>query len=184
MTNPFIGEVRIFAGNFPPAGWLQCDGQILPIAQNRPLFSLLGTTYGGDGDNTFGIPDLRDRVAIGHGQGQGLRDRNMGEKGGANIVALKEAQLPLHGHFFNVSNNDADNTGNGARPAGQYLAKGAYDNGGNSGVVAYYSTAAADTVMSPSAAATAGASAPHMNMMPSLGVNFIIALQGVFPGRP
>lgn len=184
MTTPFVGEIRIFAGDFPPKGWLPCDGQILPIAQHRALFSLLGTAYGGDGDNTFGLPDLRDSVPIGHGRGQGLRSRTLGEKSGSNSVALKESQLPRHGHAFNVSNNDADTGGNGARPAGQYLAKGAHDNGVTGGIVAYYSTAPADTAMRANAAATAGASAPHLNMMPSLGVTFIIALQGIFPSRP
>ncbi|MDB5470479.1 MAG: phage tail protein [Caulobacter sp.] len=183
MTSPFIAEIRIFTGNFPPSGWMQCDGQILRIEQYRALFSLLGATYGGDGDTTFGIPDLRDSVPIGHGQGQGLRSRFLGDTAGSNTVALKEAELPRHGHAFNVSNNNADTNGGGARPANQYLAKGGYDDGSNSGIVAYYSTAAADVAMSPSAAATAGASVPHINMMPSLGVTFIIALQGIYPPR-
>jgi microcystin-dependent protein len=184
MTIPFVGEVRMFAGNFPPSGWIQCDGQILPIAQYRALFSLLGAVYGGDGTTTFGIPDLRDSVPIGQGQGQGLRNRHLGDSAGSNSVVLSEAQLPRHTHAFVVSNNEADINGNGTRPAGQHLAKGGYDDGGNAGVVAYYSTAAADVAMGPAAAAKAGASAPHINMMPSLGVNFIIALQGVFPSRP
>jgi microcystin-dependent protein len=141
MSAPFIAEVRIFAGSFAPRGWMRCDGQIMQIEQNRALFSLLGTRFGGDGTLTFGIPDLRDSVPIGHGQGQGLTNRFIGEASGSNTVALKEAQLPRHGHALNVSNNNADVNGNGA-------------------------------------------SAPHNNMMPSLGVTFIIALQGVFPGRP
>ncbi|MDQ0466124.1 microcystin-dependent protein [Caulobacter ginsengisoli] len=183
MSTPFVAEIRIFSGNFAPRGWMACDGQILPIEQYRALFSLVGAAYGGDGETTFGIPDLRNSVPIGHGQGQGLRSRSLGDKSGANAVALKEAQLPRHGHAFNVSNNAADINGAGARPDNQYLAKGGYDDGSNSGVVAYYSTAAADVAMSPSAAAVAGASAPHNNMMPSLGVNFIIALQGIYPPR-
>jgi microcystin-dependent protein len=183
MTIPFIGEIRIFSGNFPPRGWAQCDGQLLRIADNRPLFSLLGTRFGGDGETTFGLPDLRDRVPIGEGHGQGLSRRFFGESGGSNTMKLEAAELPRHGHSLSVSNAPADINGGGARPANQHLARGGYDDGSNSGVVAYYSTAAADVAMSANAAATAGASASHLNMMPSLGVTFIIALQGIFPPR-
>ena len=98
MSEPFIAEIRIFAGNFAPRGWAFCNGQLLPIAQNTALFSLTGTTYGGDGRSTFGLPDLRGRAPLHPGRGPGLTDRRLGEKGGAATVTLTEAQMPAHGH--------------------------------------------------------------------------------------
>ncbi len=184
MSSPFVAEIRMFAGNFAPRGWAQCNGQLMPISQNTALFSLLGTTYGGDGKSTFALPDLQGSTPIGQGQGPGLTDRFLGEQSGSSNVTLLQSEMPLHTHSFNVSNNDADPNGNGANPTNQYLAKGGYDDGSNSGVVAYYTTSAPNVTMNPLADSITGSSFPHNNMMPYLTVLFIIALQGVFPPRP
>ncbi|MDQ0463541.1 microcystin-dependent protein [Caulobacter ginsengisoli] len=186
MSSPFVAEIRMFAGNFAPTGWAMCNGQLLPISQNTALFSLLGTYYGGDGKSTFALPDLQGGSPIGQGDGAGLSSRFLGEMSGSSNVTLIQSEIPLHSHSFNVSNNDADTTGNGATPTNQYLAKGAYDDGSNNGVIAYYSAANANpnVAMSPFASTIAGSSFPHNNMMPYLTVLFIIALQGVFPARP
>jgi microcystin-dependent protein len=157
MTDPFVGEIRLFAGNFAPRGWAFCQGQILPIAQNTALFSLLGTNYGGNGQSTFALPDLRDSVPIhaGGSGGPGLTPRLVGEVGGASTVALIEAEMPLHSHAAASTALTTDRAAGGV-PAvgGRYVA--------GSGAVA---------------------NQPHDNRPPYLGLSFIIALQGVFPPR-
>jgi microcystin-dependent protein len=186
MSSPFVAEIRMFAGNFAPTGWAQCNGQILPISQNTALFSLLGTMYGGDGKSTFALPNLQGASPLNWGQSTTGTEYFQGQESGTSNVTLIQSEMPFHSHAYNVSNNDADTTGNGSNPSGQYLAKGAYDDGSNSGVVAYYSAAnaPANVQMNFQANSIAGSSFPHNNMMPYLTVLFIIALQGVFPARP
>jgi len=166
VADPFIAEIKMFGGNFAPRGWALCNGQILSIAQNTALFSLLGTTYGGNGQTTFALPDLRGRVPLHPGQGPGLSPRSLGETAGTENVTLSTAQMPQHLHQLPASGNEE--TTNQAVP-NAVPAKG--------GV---YSTAP-NTTMAPTAAA--GGSQPHENMPPYQAVNFIIALEGIFPSR-
>ena len=172
MSDPYIAEIRMFAGNFAPSRWALCDGQLLPISQNTALFSLLGTTYGGDGRTTFGLPDLRDRSPIHFQQGPGLSDRSLGETGGAATVALTPAQLPAHTHGARAALSPTSN----APSADVSLSP----SGGGAPV---YKALSHPTAMAAQTLSAAGSSLPHNNMQPYLGVNFIIALQGVFPPR-
>jgi microcystin-dependent protein len=168
---PYIADIYIFAGDFPPRGWAFCEGQILPIAQNQALFSLLGTTYGGNGQTTFALPDLRGRVPMHFGQGPGLSPRNLGESSGSEGVSLLTTQLPPHTHNVTASSDNGVRTG----PANGVWASSARSD-------AQYSSTP-DTNMSPAAMGAAGGSAPHNNMQPYLALRFIIALQGVYPSR-
>ena len=172
MADPFVAEVRIFPFNFPPKGWAFCDGQILPLSQNTALFSLLGTTYGGDGKSNFALPDMQGNVAIHPGQGSGLSLYDLGEMGGSDTVTLLESEIPVHTHSVNASQSDGtDQIPTGSRYAG--------------GVgIGQYGAPTNLTNLSPNAIAPAGASSPHNNLMPYLTLNFNIALQGVFPPRP
>ncbi len=174
MADPFVAEIRIFPFNFAPKGWAFCNGQILPISQNTALFSLLGTTYGGDGKSTFALPDLQGRAPMHPGQGPGLSLHDLGETGGSETVTLLESEMPAHSHTYNVSAGDATDR----IPTGQKFASGL------GGVVPYAPAAGAPlTQMSPVALAPAGGDLPHNNMQPYLTFNFCIALQGVFPPR-
>ena len=176
MSNPFVAEIRIVPFNFPPKGWAQCDGQLLPLAQNTALFSLLGTTYGGDGKSNFALPNLQGCVPLQQGQGPGLSLYDLGETGGSDTATLIESEMPGHGHPMNATTNAADNAG----PAGLLLAEANYQ--GDS--VPEYKSAGGSTVsMHENAAGVAGGSLPHNNMQPYLVLNFIIALQGVYPPR-
>jgi microcystin-dependent protein len=168
---PFVGEIMWVPYTFAPRGWAQCNGQILPIAQNTALFSLLGTTYGGDGKSTFALPDMQGRLLINAGQGPGLSDYSLGQNGGEETVTLLQSEIPAHSHSVNVSNTLADQTD----PTGKVFASSA--NG------ALYATSPTAT-LSPAALSTVGASQPHNNMMPHTTLTCIIALQGVFPPRP
>lgn len=173
MSDPFVAEIRMFGGNFVPKGWAFCDGQLLPIAQNTALFSLLGTTYGGDGKSTFGLPDLRGRAPMHHGQGQGLTDRVVGESGGAESVTLTPAQIPSHTHNVALpSVNTTATTSDGHNNLPARTAENTYASTGT----------AVD--MASAASGNSGGSQPHNNLQPYLTVSFIIALQGVFPPRP
>jgi microcystin-dependent protein len=165
MSQPFIGEIRMFGGNFAPVGWAFCQGQLLPIAQNQALFQLIGTTYGGDGINTFALPDLQGRVPV-H-QGQGLV---IGGNGGTETVTLTTSQIPAHSHVPQCSSN----AGNQASPAGGVWAVSQSN---------IYSNVAPGTAMAAAAAASTGGSQPHDNMIPFLVVNFILSLFGVFPSQ-
>ncbi len=165
--DPFVGEIRIFAGNFAPRGWAFCNGQVLPIAQNTALFSLLGAAYGGDGRVTFALPDLRGRAPMHWGEGPGLTPRTPGEAGGEETVTLLQTQLPAHAHAVGA----VAAAGDAKSPAGALLA--------DAPVYASHPSAA----LAPQTIAVAGASHPHNNMMPSLPLQFIIALEGVFPPR-
>jgi microcystin-dependent protein len=171
--DPFVAEIRIFPFNFAPKGWAFCDGQILPLSQNTALFSLLGTTYGGDGKSNFALPDLQGRAPMHPGQGPGLSLHDLGETGGSEAVTLLESEIPAHSHGmtsvggFNGTNND---------PTGEVFAKG------DAGLLPYAPTGALIT-MADQAIAPAGGDQPHNNMMPYLTFFFCIALQGVFPPR-
>jgi microcystin-dependent protein len=180
--DPFVAEIRIFPFNFPPKGWAFCDGQVLPISQNTALFSLLGTTYGGDGKSTFALPNLQGRGAMHPGQGQGLTLRDLGEEGGTETVTLLQSEIPFHTHALRARNNVA---GGQSSPLNAVPALGAWVSGTKTGVVQTYTTGTSNLVpMDPGALAIAGGSLPHTNMQPYLTMNFCIALQGVFPPRP
>lgn len=175
MANPFVAEVRIFGFNFAPTGWAHCNGQLIPISQNTALFSLLGTTYGGDGKSTFALPDFEGSGGVQAGQGQGLTQRFLGEMSGVSAVTLLTTEMPLHTHTAKATPDAASVAG----PAGNIWAQAVSDQGGFD----YYNTAGPN-VMSPNALQLAGGSLPHNNMQPYLVLNFCIALQGVFPSRP
>jgi microcystin-dependent protein len=170
MADPFIGEIRMFGGNFAPRGWATCDGQLLSIALNNALFALLGTTYGGDGQSTFALPDLRGRVPIHQGQGPGLTPRVIGEQAGSENVTLLTSQMPAHRHP--TAATGAATLGN---PGGNLA--------GTSSTTAFYVDTPPTLAMSPDTQASKGGSQPHPNLMPYQCVNFIIALEGIFPSR-
>lgn len=174
MSDPFVAEIRMFAGNFAPKGWATCDGQLLPLSQNTALFSLLGTFYGGDGKSTFALPNLQGSVPIGQGQGAGLSEYFLGQSGGTPFVTLLTSEMPLHTHALQA---DTFDTGDGRVPGPNFsLAKTLPGN-------AYQSANTPLVAMNFQALSIAGASLPHNNMMPYLTVLFIIAMQGVFPPR-
>lgn len=173
MSEPFIGEIRMFGGNFAPRGWALCNGQLLSIAQNQALFSILGTNYGGNGQTTFALPDLRSRVPMHFGQGPGLSNRSIGELGGTESVTLLATQIPAHSHPVACSSN----SGNSNSPAGRVWSK---DAGVQS---ATYTSNAPNAVMAAGAIGNAGGSQPHDNVQPFTCVNFVIALEGIYPSR-
>jgi microcystin-dependent protein len=175
MADPFVAEIRIFPFNFAPKGWAWCDGQLLPLSQNTALFSLLGTTYGGDGKSTFALPDLQGRAPMHPGQGPGLSQHFLGEMGGSETVSLLESEIPVHSHTFLANINQGDNLQPGPTTS---LAQ---STGGG-----LYVTSASNpalSMMNPQSLAPAGGDQPHNNMMPYLTFYFCIALQGVFPPR-
>ncbi len=169
MGQPFIGEIRMFAGNFAPMGWALCQGQLLQVSQNDGLFGLIGTTYGGDGQETFALPDLRGRVPVHAGAGPSGITRTLGESGGTETVALTMAQLPSHTHQAMAVNSQ----GNTASPGGAIWAMQP-----NTDI---YSNLPPTNAMNPGAMAIAGGGQPHDNMLPFLAINFIISLFGLFP---
>lgn len=171
MSEPFVGEIRMFAGNFAPQGWALCNGQLLAVSQNDALFSLVGTTYGGDGRTTFGLPDLRGRVPIHPGTGPGLSPLPLGAAGGVEQVTLTASQIPSHGHGLAGSSKIADQTDPGNNLPAKSLN------------VDLYSGDQPNVSAASVAVGTAGGSQSHANMQPYLCVNFIIALFGVYPSR-
>lgn len=173
MSEPFIAEIRIFAGNFAPRGWAFCDGQLLPISQNTALFSLIGTTYGGDGRSTTALPNLQGHAPMHPGRGPGLTSRRLGQRGGVETVALTEAQMPNHTHNLMGLNTPA--TANAAT-AQTALGRSALGN-------AYVSNTTPDATLNANSLQTNGGSQPHNNLQPFLTMNFIIALQGLYPSR-
>lgn len=179
MSSPFIGEIIMFAGNFAPRGWAFCQGQILAIAQNTALFSILGTTYGGNGQTTFALPDLRGRVPIQQGQGPGLSPVFLGQQGGTETVTLLSNQIPAHNHLINASTNSGDT----ANPSNNFLAVGQVPVSGSTETVSMYNSTATGNTLNPQTVSLAGGNQPHPNMQPYLAVNFIIALEGIFPSR-
>ncbi len=180
MAEPFLGEIEAFPYNFAPRGWAFCAGQVLPIAQNAALFSLLGTTFGGDGVSTFALPDLRGRVANGSGQAPGLSPYNLGQTGGEEQHTLAMAEMPAgsHNHAIAAVNNGA--TGGTNVPSGTVTLGSGYASETGSPVVNIYSSDA-PTIAMGSLTATGGQ--PHENRMPFLALTYCIALQGIFPSR-
>ena len=173
MADPFVAEIRVFPYTFPPKGWAFCDGQLMPISQNTALFSLLGTTYGGDGKSTFAIPDLQGRAPMHPGQGSGLRLHDLGETGGSETVTLLQSEIPAHTHQLRASIGDAD-VAFPTPDTAMGVAAGGFA----------YAPPASLEALGPQALAPAGGSLPHNNMQPYLTMHFNIALQGVFPPRP
>jgi microcystin-dependent protein len=173
MADQFVAEIRIFPFNFAPTGWALCDGQLLPISQNTALFSLLGTTYGGNGTSNFALPDLRGNAPMHPGQGPGLSVRDLGETGGSPTVTLLESEIPAHSHAVNASSGPAS-----------LQAPGADRVLGRANTNVYLDTPANLVQMAPESLAPAGGGQPHNNMQPYLTLNFCIALQGIFPSRP
>src|SRR5207248_4905848 len=169
MSQPYVGEIRIFAGNFAPAGWMFCEGQLLPISENQTLFSLIGTTYGGDGQATFALPDLRGRMPVHQGQGPGLSPYVIGQLAGTEAVALAANAIPAHNHApgSGASSESASPAGNVGGPwSGRQYSDGPATGNPHAGAVQ-----------------AAGTGQPHENMPPFLVIRFVIALEGVFPSR-
>ena len=164
MAQPYVGEIRMWAGNFPPVGWMFCDGSLVSIAENEVLFQLIGTTYGGDGESTFALPDLRGRLPIHQGNGFVLA-----ETGGAEEITLTVQQIPSHGHPLLASSAIA----NDPNPQNNVLAE--------SSVISLYQSASPTTAMAAQSVGSAGGSQPHTNFQPYLCVDFIISLFGIFP---
>ena len=181
---PFIGEIIMFAGNFAPRGWALCDGQLLPIAQNAALFSILGTTYGGDGRTTFGLPEMRGRVPMHPGNGPGLTSRSLGQRSGVENVTLVTQQIPSHGHTATTTSTLRATSANGRvnAPAGNILANDGNDRIYNDRVAPDVSLSTA-AIESTTSVADTGGNQSHTNVQPFTVVNFIIALQGTFPSR-
>jgi microcystin-dependent protein len=173
MSDQFVAEIRIFGCNFAPTGWAQCNGQLMPISQNTALFSLLGTFYGGDGKSTFALPDLEGAAPMMWGQGPGLSDRSLGEFSGETSVTLLQTEIPTHTHAMQAGPDTADLK---APTPQRVLARSA--NG-----FLYQSSITGIQPMAPQAVGVSGGGLAHNNMMPSLVLNFCIALQGIFPPR-
>jgi microcystin-dependent protein len=172
MSEPYIGEIRMFAGNFAPDGWLFCQGQLLSISENSVLFSLLGTTYGGDGQSTFALPDLRSRVPLHQGQGPGLGNYVLGQAGGVETVTLLSTHMPSHTHPVVVSSNPATT---GVPSISVTLAVAGTD---------IYIAESASGNMNSGSISSIGGSQPHENIQPILAISFIISLFGIFPPQP
>ncbi|MEA2301264.1 MAG: hypothetical protein QOE44_1799 [Solirubrobacteraceae bacterium] len=177
MADPFVAEIRIFPFNFAPTGWATCDGQLLPISQNTALFSLLGTSYGGDGRSTFGLPDLQGRVPVSQGQGPGLSSYAVGEALGSDTVTLLDGEMPAHSHVLSAEDPSIQGADQSAPSSTSVLAA-------STGGFAYQPNASTQPVqMNPAAVATLGGSQPHNSLQPYLTLTFCIALQGVYPPR-
>lgn len=174
MSEPYIGEIRMFGGNYAPANWAMCDGQLIAIQDNESLYSLLGTYYGGDGTTNFGLPDLRGRAPLHMGHGIGLTSRSIGTKGGTELEVITTEKMPTHDHQFNATSQAANSTALN----GKVLAKTA--DGDN-----FYAPAASGQQVNliEGAVQSAGAGQPHWNLMPYLCVSFIISLDGTYPPR-
>jgi microcystin-dependent protein len=164
MAQPYVGEIRLFAGNFAPAGWMFCEGQLLPISENETLFQLIGTTYGGDGEETFGVPDLRGRVPVHQGSGYVLA-----EAAGVEEVTLTTQQIPVHNHAYIVSTAAGANSDLSNQVIGQHP------------TISIFQAAAPTVTMNPAVLGPVGGSQPHTNFQPYLCINYIISLFGIFP---
>jgi microcystin-dependent protein len=171
MGQPYVGEIRIFAGNFAPLGWAFCEGQLMPISENETLFNLIGTTYGGDGQSTFALPDLRSRVPIHQGTGNGLTTRNLASTGGVEQVAISVPTMPSHTHPF-LASTDA---GTQPSPIGFFPAA--------NNIVKLYTPPTTFTPLAAASMQAIGGSQPHENLQPLLCVNFIMSLFGIFPSQ-
>ena len=171
MSEPFIGEIRMFAGNFAPRGWAFCDGQLLSVSQNDALFSLFGTIYGGDGRTTFGLPDLRGRIPIHMGTGPGLAPRNLGAREGAETETVTVNQLPTHTHAFRASTTVSEETS----PSGNVISQ--------SSAADLFIEDTPNFGLAPNAITSVGGARSHTNIQPFLCIHFIVALAGIFPSR-
>lgn len=174
MSDPFVAEIRMFGFNFPPTGWAFCNGQLMPISQNTALFSLLGTFYGGDGKSTFALPNLQDSSPLSQGQGSGLSQYFVGQSGGTETVTLLDSEMPAHSHQARANSGGAGL----ASPANNIWASLQGRTPPN-----LFQSGAPNAPMNPLALSVTGSSFPHNNRQPYLGLNFCIALQGVFPAR-
>jgi microcystin-dependent protein len=174
MSDPFLAEIRMFGGGFTPSGWAQCNGQLIPIPQNTALFSLLGTTYGGDGKNTYALPNLQGSAPIGAGTGAGLSQRFLGDTLGTPSVTLLTSEMPGHQHTIAAYGDDLADVNT---PSDGVIL------GASSGLT-LYAKSTFDTTMNAQALSPTGGNQPHNNLMPFLAVNFIIATRGIFPPRP
>lgn len=175
MSDQYVGEIRMFAGNFAPTGWALCNGQILPITQNTALFSLVGTYYGGDGKSTFGLPNLQGSMPLGQGQGTGLTARNMGDTGGSPTVTLLQSQIPSHSHT-----PQAATAGGTDSPTNNVWGESKL---GKTPLNLYAASSSSNVQMNALALGFTGGNQPHNNMPPYTALSFIIALTGVFPPR-
>ena len=173
MSEPFIAEIRIFAGNFAPRSWAFCNGQLLPIAQNTALFSLIGTIYGGDGRTTTALPNMQGKAPMHPGRGPGLTDRRLGQRGGTETVTLTEAQMPSHNHNLQAANAPGTTF---SPTSTSYLSRSV---GGN----VYDSTDNLNNALNVGTLQNTGGNQAHNNMQPFLAINYIIALQGLYPSR-
>jgi microcystin-dependent protein len=180
MSEPFIGEIILFAGNFAPSGWALCNGQTISIQQNQALFSIIGTTYGGNGVTTFNLPDLRGRVAVSAGQGIGLSSYALGEQAGTENVTLLTSQIPQHNHAVKAQTTAVSVV----PPTGAYLGQQPAE-GKNTppGFVPSNTPPGTAVTMAPDMISLVGGSQPHTNIQPTLALNYIIALQGIYPTR-
>lgn len=176
MSNPYVGEIRMFGGSFAPAGWMFCSGQLIPISENETLFNLIGTTYGGDGQETFALPNLASRVPVHAGTLAGGSTRQLGEAGGAETVTLNTSQIPIHNHTLN-----ATGSGQVVAPTGSTIMATAAS--AQPGVMPYFTGATDNTLLKPDTLQNAGGNQPHENMQPFLVVSYIISLFGVFPSQ-
>ncbi len=174
MSSPFVAEIRVVGFNFPPTGWAYCNGQLLPISQNTALFSLLGTYYGGDGKSTFALPNIQDSVVLGQGQGQGLSEYFLGQEGGAPFVTLINSEMPVHNHGMQGS-IDSGNVGT-PQPDREFASS-------SPGFSYQTNTSSNLGQMNLQTLSIAGGSLPHNNQQPTLVLNYVIALQGIFPAR-
>ncbi|GAA1934460.1 phage tail protein [Nocardioides hwasunensis] len=177
MTDPFLAEIRAFAGGYAPQGWALCNGQLMPISQNTALFSLLGITYGGDGRSTFALPNLQGRAPVQHGQGPGLSQYVLGQQAGSATHTLVQAEMPAHSHAVQATTG----AGTSSDPADAIFATSRY---GRVATNLYSTTGSPAATMRPDAVVPTGGGQPHNNRPPYLVLSFIIALQGIFPQRP
>jgi microcystin-dependent protein len=174
MSQPYVGEIKLFAGSFAPAGWAMCQGQLMPISENDTLFNLIGTMYGGDGQETFGIPDLQGRLPVHAGQGPGIsQNYQQGEKAGVESVTLSTQQIPVHNHAVLITQTNQQ-----LGPLDAYFATATSS---QAGVNAYSDASAADTPLVNTSLQPVGGSQPHENIQPTLGITYIISLFGIFP---
>ncbi len=180
MASPYIGEIKMFAGTFAPRGYVFCNGSLLSIAAYTALFALLGTTYGGNGQTTFAVPDLRGRLPLHQGQGAGLSNRVIGEAAGSETVTLNATQIPVHNHALAATTN----AGTSPSPSASVVLARPVD---SLATPVLYTVPGTQTItqqaMASTAIAAAGSSQPHTNMMPTQAINFIIAVEGIFPSR-
>lgn len=180
MSVPFIGEIRLFGGNFAPSGWAFCNGQLQSIAQNTALFALIGTFYGGDGQSTFGLPDLRSRVPLHQGQGPGLSLYTVGQASGSEQVTLVSNQIPQHQHSLNATTAQ----GSATTPGNTVMLATPVEPGVKTSLYVVPGTSAVNPApMAPQSIGVTGGNQPHSNMMPTLAINYIIAVEGIFPSR-